>query len=56
MTMKPNIPSVPTKEEPSVLEETAAMITILRQETHHVSRTVEDVGAELMGLVGRELD
>ena len=28
---------------------------IKRQETHHVSRTVEEVEAELMGLVGREL-
>ena len=28
---------------------------VKRQETHHVSRTVEEVEAELMGLVGREL-
>ena len=28
---------------------------VTRQERHHVSRTVEEVEAELMGLVGREL-
>ena len=28
---------------------------VKRQETDHVSRTVEEVEAELMGLVGREL-
>ena len=39
----------------NLLERISGFKPVKRQETHYVSRTVEEVEAELMGLVGREL-